>query len=277
MKIALCLHGYFGTLSTGDHSTVVGGLEHLKKTVYSKCDHVDIFVHCWQPEYESLVKEFYSPKVSLFEHQVDFDKVCINNGVSQQYIDEGFPRQQTMYNNAIASRILSFYYSRKKSLDLKETYENKNDFVYDWVITTRFDIGQRGGLEVNQIRFNPQDDSNHLYTTYWNQMNAGYGDMWFYGSSEIMKLYSTIYENAIEDFKPNSDYEKCLTSGWFDSVNYNVWDFNAPEQFTNELEKPKNERSTNLMKYPRWRVTDSHLYHKWFCKKTGLYEKTRWV
>ena len=134
MKIALCLHGYFGTLSTGDHSTVVGGLEHLKKTVYSKCDHVDVFVHCWQPEYESLVKEFYSPKVSLFEHQVDFDKVCINNGVSQQYIDEGFPRQQTMYNNAIASRILSFYYSRKKSLDLNNVLESNECWLWRYVV-----------------------------------------------------------------------------------------------------------------------------------------------
>tara|TARA_Y100001972_G_C7571969_1_gene287040 strand:- start:526 stop:852 length:327 start_codon:yes stop_codon:yes gene_type:complete len=108
-------------------------------------------------------------------------------------------------------------------------------------------------------------------------MNVGYGDMWFYGSSEIMDLYSSIYDNALQDFKPESEYEKCLTEGWFDSKMFNVWDFNDPAQFSNELEKPKGERSKDLMKFPRWRVTDSHLHHKWFCKKVGLYEKTRWV
>ena len=277
MKIALCLHGYFGTVSTGDYSTVYGGLDHLKERVFSKSENVDVFVHCWQPQYESLVNEFYSPQSSLFEEQVNFDKVCSENGISQEYIDEGFPRDQTMYNNAIASRILSFYYSRKKSLDLRKQYEKDNNFKYDWVITTRFDIGQRGGSEVNQIRFYHNQNSNCLYTTHWDQMNVGYGDMWFYGSSEIMDLYSSIYDNALQDFKPESEYEKCLTEGWFDSKMFNVWDFNDPAQFSNELEKPESERSKDLMKFPRWRVTDSHLHHKWFCKKVGLYEKTRWV
>jgi hypothetical protein len=277
VRIALCLHGYFGTVSIGDYSTVYGGLDHLREQIYSKCDNVDVFVHCWQPQYESLVNKFYSPVVSRFEDQIDFDKVCVENGVSQEYIDEGFPRNQTMYNNATTSRILSFYYSRTQSLNLRKKYEKENNFTYDWVITTRFDIGQRGGSEVNQIRFDPNSESDYLYTTDWNQKNCGYGDMWFYGSSEIMNLYSSIYDNALQDFKPESEYEKCLTEGWFDSKMFNVWDFNDPAQFSNELEKPESERSKDLMKFPRWRVTDSHLHHKWFCKKVGLYEKTRWV
>ena len=44
MKVALCLHGYFGTVSTGDYSTVYGGLDHLKERVFSKSDNVDVFV-----------------------------------------------------------------------------------------------------------------------------------------------------------------------------------------------------------------------------------------
>ena len=83
MRIALCLHGYFGTVSTGDYSTVYGGLEHLKERVFSKSDNVDVFVHCWQPQYESLVNEFYSPQLSLFEEQIDFDKGCNENGITQ--------------------------------------------------------------------------------------------------------------------------------------------------------------------------------------------------
>ena len=261
MRIALCLSGYFGTVSVGDYSTAYGGLEHLKDKIYSRCKNVDVFVHCWQPEHKKTVESFYSPVSSIFEEQVDFGTICKNNGIDQQYIDEGFPRQKTMYKNAIASRILSFYYSRCRALDLRKQY----------------DIGQRGGSEVNQIKFNPNGDKNALYTTHWNQMNIGYGDMWFYGASDIMDLYSSIYNNALEDFKKASDYEKCLTSGWFDSNAFNVFDFADKAQFTNELEKPKSERSTNLMKFPRWRMTDSHLHHKWFCEQTGLYEKTRWV
>lgn len=277
MKVALCLHGYFGTLSTGDYSTVIGGIYHLKSKVFSLCESVDVFVHCWQPEHKKQVYKFYSPVKSIFEEQIDFDKVCNENNINQDYFDHDFPRNKTMYKNANAARILSFYHSRCQSIKIKEEYEKENNFEYDWTITTRFDIGQRGGGEVNQLKFNPLLDTDFLYTTHWNQMNVGYGDMWFFGSSKIMNKYSKIYQNALDDFKPNSEYEKCLTSGWFDSNVFDVFDSSDPRQFTNELEKPLEERSQNLMKFPKWRVTDSHLHHKWFCKKEGLYEKTRWL
>ncbi len=277
MKVALCLSGYFGTVSTGNYSTVYGGLDHLKDKIYSQCKNIDVFIHCWQPECVDIVKNFYSPVSSFFEPQIDFESICKDNKIDQEYIDVGFPREKTMYKNAIAHRILSFYYSRCKSLELKKEYERQKHFKYDWVITTRFDIGQRGGREVNQIKFNPSREKEFLYTAYWNQMNAGYGDMWFYGSSDIMNLYSLIYSNALKDFKKDSEYQKCLTSGWFDSNQFDVFNVNDSAQFTNEVEKPKPERSVNLMRFPRWRTTDSHLHHKWFCRQVGLYEKTRWV
>ena len=205
MKVALCLHGYFGTLSTNDFTTAAGGYEHIKERVLSKVDDVDVYVHCWQPEFEEQINELYSPKESIFEEQVDFDKVCEENGIDQAYIDAGFPRHLSILENAVASRILSFYYSRCQSLQLALKGE------YDWIITTRFDISQRGGSEVNQIRFFPDSDRNFLYTSYWDQINLGYADMWFYCDKQIMQQYSSIYERALIDFKPRSKYELMVT------------------------------------------------------------------
>jgi len=274
MKTALCLHGYFGTLSTNDLTTAAGGYEHIKERVLSKVDDVDVYVHCWQPEFEELINKLYSPKESIFEKQIDFDKVCEENGIDQAYIDEGFPRDQTFYKNAIASRILSFYYSRCQSLKLALEHE------YDWIITTRFDISQRGGSEVNRIRFSPDSEQSYLYTTYWNQMNQGYGDMWFYGGREIMKKYSNIYDFALKDLKPRSDYEAMVTGlsgGVPDSQFFIYYDVKDYRQFSNELMKPEEQRSKVLMRFPRWRVSDGHLHHKWFCLQNGLYGLTRWV
>tara|TARA_R110001583_G_scaffold192758_1_gene359708 strand:+ start:2385 stop:3209 length:825 start_codon:yes stop_codon:yes gene_type:complete len=274
VKVALCLHGYFGTLSTGDFTTAAGGYEHIQERVYSKVDNVDVFVHCWQPEFEEQIEKLYKPKQSVYEEQIDFDKVCKENGIDQDYIDEGFPREQTFYKNAVASRILSFYYSRCQSLKLALEGD------YDWIITTRFDIAQRGGLEVNRIRFFPDSVRDCLYTTYWDQMNQGYGDMWFYGSPSIMKKYSSIYDRALDDFKPQSDYEAMVVGaegGIPDSQFFNWYDTNDHRQFSNEFMKPEEQRSKTLMLLPRWRVSDSHLYHKWFCMQNELYNKTRWV
>ena len=268
---AVCLHAYFGTVSTGDYSTGAQGYEHIKKNILSKEIDVDFYVHCWQPEMEAKIREIYNPAMASFEQQIEFDKIAKEHGIEQAYFDENYPRPYTMYKNAVASRILSFYYSRCEAL--KMTHEKH----YDWIITTRFDIGARGGSAVNQIRFFPDNESNFLYTPYWNQMNCGYGDMWFYGSSKIMGEYSTIYEKALIDFQPHSGYEECITTAWPHSKKYNVHDFNDEGQFTNELLLIEEQRSKDLMAYPKWRVTDSHLYHKWFCMQNGLYEKTRWI
>jgi len=269
MKLAVCLHGYCGTVSTGDFTTSDLGFKHLQETVVSKCDSVDFYVHCWQPEFEKQIEKMYSPKSTLFENQIDFDKVCQENGIYQNYIDELFQRSKTMYKNATASRILSFYYSRAASLNLAF---NKD---YDCILTTRFDISARGGSSVNQIKFDPRNDMDFLYTAEWNQKNVGYGDMWFYGSEQIMKEYSKIYQNVLSDFKPMSRYEKTLQTGWPDSNLFNVHDFSDPRQFTNEIDRQT--KSSVLMKFPKWRITDSHLHHKWFCMNNGLYEKTRWI
>lgn len=269
MKIAVCLHGYYGTVSTGDFSTSTGGRAHIEEQVLSKSKNVDFYVHCWQPETEDKVLGAYNPKNSVFENQIDFKPICDERDIFQSHYDKNFPRECTMYKNANIYRILSFYYSRCQSIKMAL---GKG---YDWVVTTRFDISQRGGKEVNQIRFLVNDEKDYLYTTDWNQKNVGYGDMWFYGSEKIMEKYSNIYDAALEDFKPESEYEKKVTTGWPDSNSFNVHDFNDHRQFTNEIDKE--EKSKNLMKFPLWRATDSHMYHKWFCMQNGLYEKTRWV
>lgn len=276
MKTALCLSGYFGTISTGDFSTGLSGYDYLRKHILDKLN-VDVFVHNWQPEIEPNIKKIYKPKLSLFENQIDFNIICQQNGIDQSYIDKNFPRHQTMYVNATFSRILSFYYSRSKALELCFQHEENIKEKYDWVIVSRFDIDQRGGESVRKLKFDKALDNNFFYTAHWNQMNVGYGDMWHFANSDNMKKYAKIYEHGLIDFKPHSDFEKALTGGWFDSNMFNVYDVNDPRQLTNEVLKPKDQRSKTLMKFPTWRVSDSHLHHKWFAAQSGLYEITRWI
>lgn len=276
MRTALCLHGYYGTVSTGDFESGFRGYEHLTTNVLSK-GNVDVFIHNWQPEIQRNICKIYQPKSSTFEPQVDFKVVCKDNGIDQSYTDQGFPRSSTMYLNATFERILSFYYSRCQSLKLCFAYQKEHSFEYDWVITSRFDIGQRGGGQVNQLKFDPTLDPSFFYTAHWDQINVGYGDMWHYANSTNMQVYSRIYDQALLDFKPQSEYEKCLVGGWFDSNWYNLFDTSDPRQFTNELFKPQNEKSSKLMTFPRWRASDSHLHHKWFANKNGLYQLTKWI
>lgn len=267
MKIALCLSGYFGTISTNDMSTAFGGHDHLTAKVLNN-ENVDVFIHNWQPELKIKIEKLYRPTCSVFEKQITFK----DNYESQTTFDGTHH-----YDIKKMERVLSFYYSRCEAMKLCFEHEKKYDFKYDWVITTRFDISQHGGREVNQLRFDPKLDNSYFYTTFWNQINAGYGDMWIYSGSDVMKIYSKIYSQALQDFQYNSSYYKELTGGWFDSNRYEQLNSDDQRQFTNELLKPKSERSTELMRFSKDRLIDSHLHHKWFAKANHLYEITKWI
>lgn len=272
MKIALCLHGYFGTLSTNNSVSAYEGYNHINERLL-KGNNVDVFFHNWQPEMKENIKNLYNVKNFISEQQINFLEICKRNNISQEYADLNFNRPQTIYLNATFERILSFYYSRVQAIKLAL----QDGSEYDWIVTSRFDISQRGGFQVNQLKFDKTLDNKYFYTTYWDQMNVGYGDMWFFSNYKNMETYSKIYEQALIDFQPRSEYENNITKGWFDSNYFNIYDFNDPRQFTNEILKNENEKSKNLMTFPRWRMPDSHLHHKWFAKTNNLYDITRWL
>ena len=109
MKIAVVLSGYFGTISTNDMQS--GIKSHKKITNFFKDYDVDYYIHSWQIWDKNEIVDLYNPKKSMFESQIDFDitekEICDN----QQWFDEGFDRNNTMYKNATIYNSLSFFYS----------------------------------------------------------------------------------------------------------------------------------------------------------------------
>lgn len=278
MKIAICLHGYF------EHSLDLNaghkGYQYITKEIVSKCPYVDFFIHSWDVKNSSAMLNYYKPKKYIIEEQKLFAQEL--KQINQKRIDEGFDRSKTLYAKLSPFQTLSFSYSRKKAIVLKEEYEKENGFKYDCVVTCRFDLGQRskgrnGYRSVSEIDFNPNYDMNYLYCAIFDQLNAGYPDQWYYSNSSNMDLLGTFYDKVISYFQENSEYEKALTTGWPDS---NFFDNNSttdPKQFTNEILKSEDQRSKNLMKYPRWMLINNHCMQKFFAIDVGLYKKTRFI
>ena len=271
MKIALCFHGYF--LNSGGINAAFASWEYLRRKVYPH-GKIDVFFHCWDQgdETRDMIKNMYDPIKVQYEPQKDFKEEM--KSLNQDWFDEGFDRDSTMYKSNSIFQTFSFLYSRKRVLELKAEHEEENKFKYDAVILARPDIGTRGKEHpqkyyVTDIGFDPTVDMNKLYAAYWNQMNWGYADHWFYSSSENMDLVGTAYDKISTYYKPDSDYCKSITEGWFDS--------NAEDEFSNEHMKVEEIRTDNLVKFDKWQCIDNHKFYKWFFKDVGLYEKTCYV
>ena len=271
MKTAVCLYGLF---THHFHDSGERGYEHIKREILSKVPDADFFCHSWDVEKEDLILDWYKPKKSIIEPQIDFsDKV--------NAIDLGRYLYTPHRNWQYIFRAFSFYYTRAKSIELKKQYEEENNFKYDCVITCRYDLGQRDRdqtLEyyVSRINFDPNNDMSYMYSAMWNQINAGMADQWFYSNSENMNKFIDLYEKMSLYLSAGSDYEKLVTEGGPDSNMFNN-PSDDPRQYTNEVFLSDDEKSLTPMKYDRWECVNNHIMHKYFMIETGLYEKCKYL
>jgi hypothetical protein len=177
MKIALCLHGNVGMLYTNKRNYKWNqfvdyriGYEHYKKHLLDINDNVDVFIHSWSTEFEKGIVETYKPKSFLFEKQKVF---------GAKWSDEtGATRKEYTFSR---------WYSAKESMRLKKEYEQKNNFEYDIVISTRFDL-----LFLMDINFSLFENTSYLYVPLnknYMKHNPRILDYFFFSNSTNMDKY----------------------------------------------------------------------------------------
>ena len=272
-KIALCLSGYFNSL-TDKTSFGEDGFSYIERNIQNKVSsesQVDIFFHNWEPDMEEKLVDMYKPKKYIVESQIDFNKIAEENGVSRKDLDSNNQLGSWTMDSKVGSglagpeRILSQFYSLQKSIELKKEYEEENNFKYDCVIKARFDLGRinrntsgpgKGNPYACQcIKFDETLDMDAFYQVYWDLFNEGPADMWFYSNSENMDNFCTLYDKTLNEYlKLNSDYHKVTMEGRPQSK---LNDFRSNELF-------KENPTENLHKYKPHEFVNAILLYKWF-------------
>tara|TARA_R110001592_G_scaffold192795_12_gene439821 strand:+ start:7809 stop:8582 length:774 start_codon:yes stop_codon:yes gene_type:complete len=187
MRYALCLHGLIGSLDgkSGASDSCLDVLDlaykHLSKYILDK-NNIDIFIHSWDVEYTKEILEKFKPIKSNIEIQMQF---------------EGERRIKNHYSR---------WYSFMQSVKLKTEYENENNFKYDGVMVSRFDVAW-----LNQIKFNKYN-MDYFYVSQWYKGDKirkdknKIKDIWFLSSSKNINQFSNLYlmlddYNKIEKLK----------------------------------------------------------------------------
>lgn len=223
MRVALCLYGLVGGdqgkggLGSSDR-TLRTGHKHYIKHLIDVNDKVDVFVHTWTVEQQDQIKKLYSPKLSVFEKQINFKIPSYVRGDQQ--------RKNNHYSK---------WYSTKKSIDLKKKYEDQHGIRYDFVIATRFDIALMTDFKFNQF------DPHKFYVGHWCEIldkkgkdvfkggrgpldellkkgkkissfkhshkgyphtEEGFIDQWFFSGSEEMDRFASLFDHLDEYTKP---------------------------------------------------------------------------
>ena len=180
---------------------------YIKKNLIEYNGNIDVFLHCWFDENEvgkkfpntsdttreqgngfvesdtiSQLKKLYEPISIQVEAQVDF-----TNEIKDEYI---VARDKT---NPFAT--FSMWESIKRCNDLKNKYENENNFVYDAVIRCRYDLKIESPIKLADI------EESVLYTSGHNSRTDTVEDILFYGKSDLINIVSLMTYEFDSNFR----------------------------------------------------------------------------
>jgi len=187
MKIALCVHG----LSAGVNRlrggkilfgyTVLDNSEGLNQL--KQISQLDVFVHTWNSENKDKIEKQYEPKKLIIEE--------ISSDIKKKVLDlDNFPRRKKYMNSHLYCKYSNFYSQRQADL-LRITYQKENDFEYDCVIHTRFDV---------HFTFNPEifltfdiDSNYYIPGRVKKGMPNWYYNLMIISSGKLIEEFTKIY------------------------------------------------------------------------------------
>jgi hypothetical protein len=150
---------------------------------------VDVFIHTWNydyifPDINQKILSVYKPKAVVIQPPV-------SKSLSQKYQDPDPPRY-TAYSN------YSHYMSIWRCEELKRQYEIDNEFFYDWVVKTRFDVALNTYIDFHSL------DSSCLYISDFDindyEQNGGKikSDALAVGNSHTARMYASVAQHMDE-------------------------------------------------------------------------------
>ena len=142
----------------------------------------------------------------VFENPKDFSELVNNRGLANL---SGTPRSP--------QSVLSHLYSVTEVMKLP--YSTNSE--YDIIIKARFDLGRinrdtsgpgkSNPYPVQCINFQTEIQSDKIYMADWNHFHMGPADMWFYGSMNTMKPFTTLYNSLEEQMEFRSPFHTFAT------------------------------------------------------------------
>jgi len=219
MRIALCL--------SGQARFVEQGYNEVLYPFILKDNNIDVFIHTWDIDEYQIGNQFLAGNQHPVGNPITID--LIDNTLrlynpkkhiieSQKY----FPDISWTPNHMpgfYSKNAYSMFYSIYQSNELKKEYEIKNNFKYDWVIRSRFDIKLDSRINFSEFDNNLINNPNGCFNDTY-----GYTDCFAFSNSKNMDIYSDTY-NHIDDCINDPTLSLCgeyILRRWIDNNNIPV-------------------------------------------------------
>ena len=189
MRIAICLHGKIGGEHWKSEKLEYHSLEgyyEIKKNILDVYQKVDVFIHCWKDSEEKTerILNLYRPTRCKSEKQIYFSELI------NKYKKHAHPRLPQLIQN-ISSNWYSFYQSDL----LRQEYEQENNFEYDCVIHSRFDVKFINFININNYNLNKFHVLDCHQSVQPLKYKNSFIDYFFFSNSSNMKKFSNLFND----------------------------------------------------------------------------------
>lgn len=225
MKAALCLYGQVGGQvgqdGEGGWLRPQNGHKYLDNILLKHYE-TDVFAHSWEitrgngDKISDEIISVYTPKKHEIVEQIQFKPNMADYGLLSGDDLKGKPGYDLLLPSrgsyeAIfeeykdeAFKTHSRWHSVKRAIELKKEFEDQNDFKYDFVLLSRYDMYYSATLELDKLNpeyfyAGPRTKANPagqpIEEIDENDAHIALEDLWFLAGSENMDKFGQLYDN----------------------------------------------------------------------------------
>ncbi len=210
-ELTLVLSGHLRRPQSADLRPFWRGFIELQKKLPAGKAVRQIVAHSWNPELESLADFVYKPIIQSHELQQLFYPEFLSLIDPPDRFERGLDRQHSTWKNVSIQAVLGNLRSRSMAVKMLDQLPSPSTQV----LITRWDLGQSGTSQVNQLVMDSSLAEEYLYLSYFSEVDEGYADMWIVAPWEIAKKFGSIDAFALNCLSGRNNYlqEFCVT-GW---------------------------------------------------------------
>ena len=238
MKIALCISGL--------PRNVKHCYPSINKYLIEPNNIEDIFIHTWVCKHKEdigniNIKQIYKKSDTTFIQKKYKPKGYIEEFLGNILFEPNFIKEETINDNDYTCKtknivgLQCMFYSIYKSFELITKYQEKHNFIYDYVIRLRFDMIFFDSIIINDL------DSNALHV-FDNNNRDEYPDEFAIGNYENMKKYSETWNNLQIILDSNAPYQNDTL------LSQNIKNYGIPVQNLENIFNPIIRKDRNTPK-----------------------------
>jgi len=209
--LTLVLSGHLCRPQTADLRPFWRGFIELQRKLPTSRKVDQIVVHSWNPELAGLARAVYAPNAECHETQPCFYSEFVHRIDPPDRFEVGLDRLNSTWKNVSLQSVLGNARSRAKAVQLMAKLTEQTGQV----LVTRWDLGQTGSAQVNQLVADAAMPTSHLYLSYFSEVDEGYADMWLLAPWAIAWRFNDFDAFVLDSLAGKNAYLKEFSEwGW---------------------------------------------------------------